>query len=720
MADRLNEQNAEEQAALRRVATLVARGAESEVVFAAVAQEVAALFGADHASITRVDPDGELTMVSGHGLVHFEPGSRIKLEPRSSPAWRAWESDRVVRFDVDDPPPTGLPDWFHAEQARSSLVAPIVVEGRTWGVMGVGSRRGRLPRESGRRLVNFTELVATAIAGAQARLELRRFAEEQAALRRVAVLVARAAPPDEVFAAVTAEAGRTLAADVAVLNRYAQDGTESVAGVWASTGAPPVAVGTRVPVGGRNVTSLVFQSGQPVRIDGYTDATGAIGDIATAAGIRASVGVPVSVAGQLWGVMLVATRSERLPADTEARLTGFTELAATAIANAQARTELREFAEEQAALRRVATLVARAAPPEEIFAAVVAEAGRLLDADVTGMGRYDPDGTTTILATWSSTGAAVPVPVGTRFGPGGHNTGTMVFQTGRPARIDDFAEATGAVAGPARDLLGARGSVTVPFRVEGRLWGTVSVMSKRGPFPADTEARLARFTELTATAVANAEAQAEITVSRARIVAATDTARRRIERDLHDTAQQRLASLALNLRRAQAAVPAEAVELLQQLDGVIAETNDALELLREIARGLHPSALADGGLRPALSALAHRSAIPVRLDVRVAGGLSESAELTAYYAVSEALTNTAKHAHASAAEVEVSASQGMLRIGVRDDGRGGADTSRGSGLTGLRDRVEAIGGRLALHSPPGAGTLVEIVLPIQESVLPAG
>ncbi len=545
----------------------------------------------------------------------------------------------------------------------------------------------------------------------QVRLELRRFAEEQAALRRVAVLVAQAAPPEEVFAAVTAEAGQVLRADVAVLNRYAPDGSEAVVGVWASSGASPVAVGTRVSLGGRNVTSLVSETGRPVRIDDYADTSGPVGDIAREAGVRASVGVPISVAGSLWGVMLVAARAEPLPADTETRLAGFTELAATAIANAQARTELREFAEEQAALRRVATLVARAAPPEEVFAAVTADAGRLLDADITRMSRYDPDGAYTVVGTWASTATAVLVPVGSRFTPGGRNTESLVFQTGQPARIDDYDQATGLVAERARQL-GVRAAVGVPVRVEGRLWGMVNVGSTRAPLPADTEARLARFTELAATAIANAEAQAALTASRARIVAAADDARWRIEQDLHDGAQQRLVSLALYLRAARATVPPGAEDLVQRLDGVIAEANGVLEELREIAYGLHPSLLADGGLRPALKAMARRSAVPVRLDVRVDGRLPRPAELTAYYAVSEALTNIAKHARASAAEVEVAADQGMLRVCVRDDGCGGADSSRGSGLTGLRDRVEAIGGRISLRSPPGAGTAVEIALPL--------
>jgi signal transduction histidine kinase len=240
------------------------------------------------------------------------------------------------------------------------------------------------------------------------------------------------------------------------------------------------------------------------------------------------------------------------------------------------------------------------------------------------------------------------------------------------------------------------------------------VGSTREPLPAGTEARLAGFTELAATAIANAEAQAALTASRARIVATADATRRRIERDLHDGAQQRLVSLGLELRAAQAAAPPETGELVRQLDGVAAGLDGVLDELREIARGLHPAILAQGGLRPALKALARRSAVPVRLDVRTEDRLPEQIEIAAYYVVAEALTNTAKHAHATAADVQVAAGDGVLHVRVRDDGRGGADFTGGSGLVGLKDRAEALGGRIWLHSPPGAGTALEITLPLHD------
>jgi signal transduction histidine kinase len=253
----------------------------------------------------------------------------------------------------------------------------------------------------------------------------------------------------------------------------------------------------------------------------------------------------------------------------------------------------------------------------------------------------------------------------------------------------------------------------VPISVEGRLWGVITVTSVRDqPLPADTEARLAGFTELVGTALANAEAQAALTASRARIVAAADTTRRRIERDLHDGAQQRLVSLVLDLRQVQASMPPEAGELTEQLDHVADGLTAALDELREFARGIHPAVLVEGGLLPALKALGRRSPVPVRLDVHTRERFPEPIETAAYYAVSEALANTAKHADATIADVEVTANDGTLHVSIRDDGNGGADPTLGSGLIGLTDRVETLGGHLWLQSPPGAGTTIQLVLPI--------
>jgi GAF domain-containing protein len=309
------------------------------------------------------------------------------------------------------------------------------------------------------------------------------------------------------------------------------------------------------------------------------------------------------------------THEELLPADTEARLTGFTDLVATAVANAQARGEARGF-EEQAALRRVATLVARAVPPEEVFAAITAEAGRLLTADVAILNRYDPDGTEIALGAWAATDAP-PVAVGSRAALGGRDVSSLVLHTSRPARIERYADATGPIADIARDG-GLRASAGVPISVAGQLWGVMAVgFTHEELLPADAEARLAGFTELAATAIANAQAQAELAASRARIVAVGDAARRRIQRNLHDGAQQRLVTLSLVLEEAQAAVPPGADELAQRLAGAMTEVAGVLEELKEIARGLHPAVLTDSGLRPALRALIRRSGVPVSLDIQV-------------------------------------------------------------------------------------------------------
>jgi signal transduction histidine kinase len=540
-----------------------------------------------------------------------------------------------------------------------------------------------------------------------------RIGEERAALRRVARLVGGAVPPEEVFAAVAAEAGRLLGLEFAVLSRYDSVGVATVVGTWSAPGAElPLPIGSRLKYEGLNTHAVIARTGEPVRIDDYSEAWGSLVDLIRKIGIHSAVGVPVSVEGQLWGVMSVAsTRDEPLPADTEARLSGFTELVAAAIASAQAHLRLRCYAEEQAALRRVATLVARAAAPREVFAAVTAEIGRLLGVDFTVLGRHEPDGGVIVLGAWARTDPGRPLPVGLRLDPGGHNVHTLVYRTRRPARID-YGDATGHAADTAREW-GFRSAVGAPISVEDHPWGVVIVGSaQQEPLPPNTESRLAGFTELVGTALANAEAQAGLTASRARIVAAADNARRRIERDLHDGAQQRLVSLALQLRTVQSEVPPDAGELAAELDGVAEGLTAVLDELREIARGIHPAPLAAGGLHPALSALARRSAVPVGLDIQTRQRFPDPIEIAAYYAVSEALANTAKHAGATHAEVRVTTRDGALHVTIRDDGRGGADPTRGSGLVGLTDRIETLGGHLALHSPPGAGTTLRLALPV--------
>jgi signal transduction histidine kinase len=290
----------------------------------------------------------------------------------------------------------------------------------------------------------------------------------------------------------------------------------------------------------------------------------------------------------------------------------------------------------------------------------------------------------------------------------------VVWRTGRSAQVDEdvWSSVSDRAADTLREL-GIRSIVASPIIVEGRLWGVVTVLTRREPFPSDTADRLADFTELVATAVGNAESRAELAASRTRIVAAADETRRRIERDLHDGTQQRLVSLGLELRLAQSMVPAELPELEAEIGRVANELNGVVEDLREIARGIHPAILSEGGLGPALRTLARRAAIAVELDGAANTRLPKPIEVAAYYVVSEALTNATKHAHASVVRVAVAEGDDHLHLSIRDDGVGGADPARGSGLIGLRDRAEALGGSIDVSSPPGDGTLILVQLPLR-------
>jgi signal transduction histidine kinase len=287
-----------------------------------------------------------------------------------------------------------------------------------------------------------------------------------------------------------------------------------------------------------------------------------------------------------------------------------------------------------------------------------------------------------------------------------------VLRTRRAVRVDDWTEVPGEAGEFAREK-SIRSTVGVPIVVEGALWGVMNAGSSE-LLPQETEGRLAKFTQLLGTAIANAESRAELDASRARIVATTDATRRRIERDLHDGAQQQLLSLALEIRAAQAGTPAELREHRAELAHVAEGLTNVLDGLREIALGIHPAILAEGGLGPALKTLAHRSPIPVELEVRVDGRLPEPVEVTAYYVVSEALTNAAKHARASQVDVSVDVRGLFLRVAVRDDGDGGADPGRGSGLLGLKDRADALGGTIYVESAPGQGTTLIAELPLED------
>jgi signal transduction histidine kinase len=542
--------------------------------------------------------------------------------------------------------------------------------------------------------------------------ELRVLAEEQAALRRVTTLVARGVAPEEVFAAVVEEVGRLLPFDFADMGRYDPGGTITFVAAWGSAGASSP-VGRSWSLDGKNLGTIIFETGRPARINSYADASGPLGVRARERRFRSAIGTPIIVDDRVWGVVIAgSTLDQPMPADAEVRLASFTELLATAIANAESRAGLARLAEEQAALRRVATLVARGTPPEEVFAGVVEEIGKQLPVEYAGMARYECDGTVTAIASWGR--ASEIIPTGTRRSIGGRNLGTIVAQTGRPARIDGNAESSGPIGDAARKM-GIRSAVGTPIVVEGRLWGLIAAGSfGEQPLPADTEARLASFTELLATAIANAESRADLAASRARIVVAGDEARQRIERDLHDGTQQQLVSLGLGLRAAQAALPPSLSELERELSRIADGLASMFDQLREISHGIHPAILTERGLEAALRTLARRSAAPVELDLHAERRLPEHVEIAAYYVVSEALTNAAKHAQATVVNVQLDVRDMSVRLAIRDDGIGGADPRRGSGLVGLSDRIAALGGTLRVTSPAGSGTTLLIEIPLQD------
>ncbi|MDX6702748.1 MAG: hypothetical protein QOF26_2974 [Baekduia sp.] len=539
--------------------------------------------------------------------------------------------------------------------------------------------------------------------------DLRVLAEEQAALRRVATLVARGAPPETVFAAAVEEVGRVLPVDLVSMGRYEPDRAMTFLTSWGMPGHF-VPIGKRLMLGGNNLNTIVFETGRSARIDNYADASGPVGLAVREGGVRSAVGTPIIVEGRLWGMMAAgSSRTEPLAADTEARLASFTELLATAIANAESRAGLTRLAEEQAALRRVATLVARGARPEELFAAVVDEVERGFPADHVGLTRYDDDDTVTVVAI--SHRSADSFPVGSRWPLGGKDVSTVVFETGRPARIDSYGDAPGRLGVAIRER-GLMSAVGAPIVLEGRVWGVVTLASTEQPLPADTEARLASFTELVATAIANAEARTEVAASRARIVAATDEERRRLVRDLHDGAQQRIVHTVVTLKLASRALRHDDDRAPELVAEALDQAERANVELRELAHGILPAVLTRGGLRAGVDALASRMPMPIEIDVPV-GRLPAAVEATAYFVVAEALTNVAKHARAGHAGVTARIEDGTVQVRVRDDGVGGARPD--GGLIGLADRLTAVGGELRVDSPADGGTLVTAAIP-----LPAG
>jgi signal transduction histidine kinase len=696
----------DEQEALRRVATLVAHGVRPDELFAAVSDEVGRLVGTDSATVIKYDEDGEgISYVGSASKVSgaFPVGVHWKFQDGMA-SFEVYRTGRSARsgstlIKVDGP----IGDTHRRMGIVSAVASPILVEGRLWGAMAVHGQQP-LPLDTEERLEKFTELVATAIANAESRAQLSRLAGEQAALRRVATLVARGVPPAEVFAAVADEVVRLLDAGATAIARREPDLTMVILATG-GTSRRELPVGTCLELDSDWAIAKVLRTGRSTRVDDLGTSSEPVAKTARRLRIRCSVAVPIIVEGALWGSIGAGTDRAQFPADAEHRLEKFTALVATAIANAESREALARLADEQAALRRVATLVAQGVPPATVFSALSEEVNRLVDAQTTTIGRLEPDGKISVVAIAGA--AADKSTLGTRLEIEAVPVIAAVLQTGRSARKDD----DGDVLKRNHDRCVVRVAVGAPIVVDGRLWGCIAVCWHGGaPPPADTEERMAQFAELLDTAIANADSRDQLTASRARLMTEGDEARRRLVRDLHDGAQQRLVHTIVTLKLAQRAFREDEGKAELLVGEALGHAERSNAELRELAHGILPSVLSRGGLRAGVDAFAARLDLPVAVDVPAERYPAE-VEASAYFIVAEALTNVVKHAHAERAQVKVSVDHEVLHAEIRDDGVGGADPD-GHGLVGLGDRATALGGQLEIESPAGGGTLVAAAIPL--------
>jgi signal transduction histidine kinase len=386
-------------------------------------------------------------------------------------------------------------------------------------------------------------------------------------------------------------------------------------------------------------------------------------------------------------------------------------LAAVTAERTRAEAAQRELADEQAALRRVATLVAADPSPSRVFEAVTEEVGRLLGLPGANVMQLDRPGRATVVGAWSEDGTP-RFPVGATLRFDGDTLVPKVASSGRPQRVERYEQASGTFAAVLR-AVGYRAGVAAPVTVSGRLWGVLAaVATSEDPLPAQLEQRLCDFADLVAQALANADAYNKLAASRARVVEVGDAERRRLERNLHDGAQQRLVSVALGLSLVGSKLDSDPRAARAILSSAQEDLAAGLAELRELARGIHPAVLTERGLGPALHSLLARAAVPVEIVELPEQRLPPTVEAAAYYVVAEAITNVGKYAQALEATVEVQSSDSHATVTVCDDGIGGADPAKGSGLHGLAARVESLRGQLAVSSPPGRGTRITAEIPL--------
>jgi signal transduction histidine kinase len=535
--------------------------------------------------------------------------------------------------------------------------------------------------------------------------ELQRLVDEQAALRRVATLVAAGANDVDLIAAVTAEIAQIFGAHRASALRWDGD-TIRVIGDWSADGMPMTMLDRVYPFGGDTITARVVNVGGPARVQSRDDLhTDFARERWAELGIQATIGAPIVVDGRIWGLVTASrtTVDDPFPGGAEHRLGDFAALVAQAIANSEARQQVAALAEEQAALRRIATLVAGGRPREEVIEAVLREVGPVFTAQaayfVCWEGVFDE---VVVVGGWSD-GTEPVLPPRSLYHPEPGGATLTVLETGFAGRTDESSPE-----------LGARAAIAAPVITQANLEGALVALRPAGTaFPPKSEVRLRSFADLISQSIANATAQEEMRASRARIVRAADEARQKLERNLHDGAQQRLVSASISLRLATAKLPDSPEDAQKILAGASEELTLAIDELRELARGIHPAILTEHGLGPAVQGLAERAPLTVSVTNDLVDRLPAAVEAAAYYVVAESLTNVAKYADASEVGVRICRREGYARVDVVDNGVGGADVSRGSGLRGLADRVEALDGRLGVDSPASQGTRVWAEIPLR-------
>lgn len=694
--------SAAEQAALRRLATLVARGSARTEIFEALVTEVGLLIPATDAALVRLHSDETVTMIgrwnqfTGYqsiGVRHpFGSGTLARL---------IWDSKRPSRITSYADSTGSLPEMIRGWGWRSSVGAPVVVNAEVWGLTAVGSTNGQtLPPGTEEQLAAFTDLLASAIANEQSREELEQLVAEQAALRRVAELAAHDAPPEEVLQAIAAEASGLVGVAFTTLLRFEPDGATEIVAIH----DPPegFAVGMRAPAGGDGAIQRVRRTGRPARVHRLTDMSGAWASLAASRGVLSSAAAPILAEDRLWGVLVAAGRRD-LPPHIEDKLSRFAELAGTAIASSQARADVQALADEQAALLRVAEQVARGGPSDAVFAAVAFEAQQLLNGPPMTLVRFEEDEALTVIS--RSGGPAAP---GTRIPYAAGTLPDRVRRGVRAVRVDDYSVEPDAAL--AREF-GLAAAVAAPIAVESRVWGMLTATSADRPLVRDVEERLQRFANLVGTAVSNATSRAQLIASRARVLSTADETRRRLQRDVHDGAQQRLVQTVITLKLTrQSLAQGDVTAGLDGVEEALKHAQKATDQLRELVSGILPAALTFGGLRGGVESLL--TDLPLRVETAIdVPRVAVEVETTAYFVIAEALTNVVKHARAERAWVRVGLDAGALHIEVGDDGVGGAEAGRGSGLTGLFDRVEAGGGRLRISSRPGVGTTIWAKVP---------